>query len=223
MIALVVFRVTAYLRSHRAFQALLPVLAVLAIVHGNSAPVGSEATALADSAVLVLPFLAWAARSVLDTEPDQQRVISATGAGGGAREVVAGLLAALTACVAFAALAFGWGLTLGLSALPSPAVTGAAATLHVLAALAGVVLGALTSRVIVPSPALSIMGLLAGYLAMLLVSASPLYWLTVPVTAWIKAATAGDLPARLPALATVSLVWCVAGLAAYAALRRTRP
>ncbi|MFG3442664.1 hypothetical protein ACGF0J_35945 [Nonomuraea sp. NPDC047897] len=223
MTALVVFRVTAYVRSHRAYQALLPVLAVLAIVHGSRAPAESGATALADSAVLILPFLAWAARSVLDTEPDQQRVVSATAAGSGPREVAAGLLAALTACLAFAALAFGWGVALGLSAVPSPPVTLAAAALHGLAALTGVALGALTSRAIVPSPALSIMGLLAGYLAMLLVSASPAYWLTVPVTAWMKAATAGELTARLPVLAAVSVAWCLAGLAAYARLRRTRP
>ncbi|MBN6056283.1 hypothetical protein JYK22_30430, partial [Nonomuraea sp. RK-328] len=223
VIALATFRVAAYVRSHRVFQPLLPILFVFAIVYASRAPRGSEAAALTDSAVLVIPFLAWAARGLLDTEPDEQRAISATSVGGRGRETAAGLLAALVTCAVLAALVLGGGLALGLSATPSRGVVVAAVVLHALAVLAGVALGALTSRPIVPSPAYSVMALVAGFLVMLLVGASPLYWLTVPVTTWMKAAGAGRLPAELPGLTAISLVWCVAGLIAYAYLRRGRP
>ncbi|WP_327086815.1 hypothetical protein OIE66_31430 [Nonomuraea sp. NBC_01738] len=223
MIALTGFRVAAYLRSHRVFQALLPILALLGILHASRAPRGEEAAALTDAAVLIIPFLAWAARSLLDTEPDDQRVISATSVGGHGREVGAGLLAALSVTLVFSALTLASSLFLGLEALPDAPVLTAAIILHVLAALAGVALGALTSRPILPSPALSIMALVLGFLAMLLLSATPAYWLTIPVTAWMKSAGHGALTADLPLLAAVSLAWCLAGLAGYVRLRRTRP
>ncbi|MFI6299592.1 hypothetical protein ACIBEJ_48915 [Nonomuraea sp. NPDC050790] len=217
------FRIAAYVRSHRVYQALVPILAMLAIIYANRAPLGSEAPALADSAVLIIPMLAWATRSLLDTEPDEQRAISATTAGSRTRELTGGLLAAAAVNTTFATLALVCGLLMGLEATPSPDVLLAATVLHVLAVLAGLMLGALTSRVILPSPALSIMTLLFGYLAMLLISITPAYWLTVPVTAWLKAAGAGTLPTDLPALTAISLAWCAAGLAGYTWLRRTRP
>lgn len=222
MIALAAFRVAAYVRSHRVYQALLPVLIMLSIVYAGRAPRGEEAAALADSAVLIIPFLAWSARGLLDTEPDEQRVISATGVGGRGKDLAAGLLAASAVSLVFAALSLGLGLLRGLSAAPSPPVLVAAIVLHALAVLTGVTLGALTTRPILRSPAVSIMALVFGFVAMLLVSVSPLYWLTVPITTWMKAASAGTLPADLPALAAISLAWCAAGLAAYAWLRRTR-
>ncbi|MEV0596678.1 hypothetical protein [Nonomuraea cavernae] len=223
MIALTAFRVAAYVRSHRVYQALLPILAMLAIIYSVRAPQGEEAAALTASAVLIIPFLAWSVRSLLDTEPGRQRVISATGAGSPLREEVAGLLASLVTSLAFAALALGCGLLLGLSATPPPAVLAMAVALHGLAVLAGLALGALTSRPILPSPALSTMGLVSGYLAMLLVGSSPVYWLTVPVTAWMRAADADRLAAELPHLAAVSLGWCLVALVGYGLLRRTRP
>ncbi|GAA3664294.1 hypothetical protein GCM10022224_030410 [Nonomuraea antimicrobica] len=222
MIALAVFRVAAYVRSHRVFQALLLTLAMLAIVHGSRAPRGEEAAVLTDGAVLLVPILAWAARSLLDTEPDRQREMSAVQVGGRGREVAAGLLAAFASCAVFAGLGLVWALLLGITGSPSPDVLGAGVALHVVSALTGTALGALTSRAVLPSPAVSIMVLLLGYLVMLLLSASSLYWLTVPLISWMKAANAGELAARLPQLAAISLAWCLAGLAAYALLRRRR-
>ncbi|MFI7617011.1 hypothetical protein ACIBP6_37870 [Nonomuraea terrae] len=220
MIALAAFRLAAYVRSHRVYQALLLALAMLAIVYGSRAPRGVETAVLADGAVLIVPILAWAARSLLDTEPDRQRELSAIQVGGRGREVAAGLLAAFAACAVLAALVLAWALLLGVSVSPPPAALAAAALLYVLAALAGTALGALTSRAVLPSPAVSIMTLLLGFMVMLLVSASSLYWLTVPLLAWMKAANAGDLVERLPELAAISLAWCTAGLAAYVHLRR---
>ncbi len=223
MIALAVFRLAAYVRSHRVFQALLLLMVLLALLHSNRAPEGHEVTVLTDSAVLIIPVLAWAARSLLDNEPDQQRLMSATTVGGRGRELSAGIVAALAACAGFAALALAWGVLLGLTATPPGGVLGAALVLHGLAVLAGTALGALTSRAILPSPALSIMALVTGFLGMLILSASPLYWLTVPVIVWMRAANTDLLLDRLPELTAVSLAWCLIGLAAYAWLRRTRP
>ncbi|MGN9838723.1 hypothetical protein ACTMTI_11440 [Nonomuraea sp. H19] len=215
MIALAAFRLTAYVRSHRVFQALLLALAMLAILYGSRAPRGQEAAVLADGAVLIVPILAWAARSLLDTEPDRQREMSAVTAGGRGREVTAGLVAAFATCAAFAAIGLAAALALGLSATPRPGLLAAAVVMHGLAALTGTALGALTSRAILPSPALSIMGLLIGFLLMLLLSASPLYWLTVPLVVWMRAANNGELLDRLPELAAVSLAWCLVALAWY--------
>ncbi|MFG1949162.1 hypothetical protein [Nonomuraea sp. NPDC048826] len=223
MIALSGFRLAAYVRSHRVHQALLPILAVLAVVYATRAPAGQEAAVLADSAVMIVPFLAWAARSVLDTEPDRQREMSAVLAGGRGRELAAGLLAALAACATFAGLALAWGVLLGMSAGPPGAVLAAGIALHALSTLTGLTLGALTSRALLPSPALSIMALVSGFVAMLLISASPLPWLTVPLTVWMREAGADRLVAQLPGLGAVSLAWCLLGLTAYAWLRRTRP
>ncbi|MFD0479582.1 hypothetical protein ACFQ0B_74090 [Nonomuraea thailandensis] len=113
MIALAVFRLAAYVRSHRVYQAFLLTLALLAIVHGSRAPRGAEATVLVDGAILLVPILAWAARSLLDTEPDRQREMSAIQVGGRGKEVAAGLLAAFTACAVFAALGLFWALLAG--------------------------------------------------------------------------------------------------------------
>ncbi|MEV0825590.1 hypothetical protein [Nonomuraea rubra] len=222
MIALAGFRLVAYVRSHRVYQALLLTLALLAIVHGSRAPRGAEATVLVDGAVLLVPILAWAARSLLDTEPDRQREMSAIQAGGRGREVAAGLLAAFTACAVFAALGLLWALLLGITGSPPSGLLLAALALYVLSALAGTALGALTSRAVLPSPAISIMSLLLGFLGMLLLSSTSLYWLTVPLIPWMKAANSGtgELLGAFPGLAAISLAWCLIGLAAYGRLRR---
>ncbi|MBF8185894.1 hypothetical protein ITP53_09080 [Nonomuraea sp. K274] len=220
MIALATFRMAAYVRSHRVYQALLLALAMLAIVYGSRAPRGTEAAVLTDGAVLIIPILAWASRSLLDTEPDRQREMSAIQVGGRGREVAAGLVAAFATCAALSAVALGWALLLGVTQSPSPGVLTAVLLLHGLAALAGTALGALTSRVILPSPAISIMALLLGFLAMLLLSASSLYWLTIPLLPWMRAANAGQLLDQLPQLGGISLLWCLLGLTAYVWLRR---
>ncbi|MFC4013031.1 hypothetical protein ACFOY2_37795 [Nonomuraea purpurea] len=220
MIALAAFRLAAYIRSHRVYQALLLALVMIAVVHGSRAPKGAEASVLTDGAILIIPVLAWAARSLLDTEPDRQREMSAIQVGGRGREVAAGLAAAFATCAALAGLGLVWALLLGVSAFPSPGVLAAALFLYGLATLTGTALGALTSRAILNSPALSIMVLLLGFLMMLLISASALSWLTFPLIGWMKAANSGHLLDQFPYLASVSLAWCAIGLGAYVWLRR---
>ncbi|MEO3875107.1 hypothetical protein ABGB18_40490 [Nonomuraea sp. B12E4] len=215
MIALTAFRLAAYVRSHRVYQALLLTLAMVAILYGSRAPRGAEVSVLTDGAILIIPILAWAARSLLDTEPDLQRDLSAIQVGGRGREVAAGLVAAFAACAVLSALDLGVALLLGVSQAPSAGVLTAVLLLHALAALAGTALGALTSRAVVASPAVSIMALVLGFLVMLLISASSVYWLTVPLIAWMKAANDGLLLDQLPQLAAISLAWSLIGLGVY--------
>ncbi|GAA0951702.1 hypothetical protein [Nonomuraea longicatena] len=223
MTALAWFRVLGYVRSHRVFQAFVPLVALLGVVYASRAPAGRELAALTDSAVLIVPLLAWSARGLLDTEPDEQRLVSATAVGGRGRELGAGLLACAVVCAVFAALSLAAGLALGVTRAPGGAELAAAVLLHALSVATGVTLGALTSRALMPSPAVSIIALIMGFVVMLLVGTTPAYWLSVPLTAWMRSAGDATLLADLPLLAAVSLIWCLAGIVLYAALRRSRP
>src|SRR3954470_2225809 len=140
MIALTRFRFMAYLRSHRAFQPLLGLLAVLAILYASRVPKGAELGALADSAGILLPVLAWAARGLLDNEPDEQRAIAISARGH--RELIAGLAGAAVFNTGLAAIALVWPLVVGFEVRPGPSVILAGALLHLLAVLAGTALGA---------------------------------------------------------------------------------
>ncbi|WP_433497474.1 hypothetical protein ACQP1K_21335 [Sphaerimonospora sp. CA-214678] len=220
MIALVRFRLAAYTRSHRAVQPLIGLLPLLAILYAAPVPPGAELGAAADSAAILVPVFAWAARGLLDSEPDEQRMISRTAAG--RSEVAGGLLAAGAYDLVLAAVAM-TALVLRLSAAPGAAVLAAGACLHLLSVIAGVALGALTSRPIIASPAVSSMTLILGYLVMLLISMSGTRWLGVPLLTWMRDAHHGVLLAELPLITVQSLLWPALGLAGYARLRLTRP
>ncbi|MGI5491856.1 hypothetical protein [Microtetraspora malaysiensis] len=220
MIALTWFRLAAYVRSHRAFQPFFGLLILLAILYGYPIPAGAELGAMADSAAILIPVFAWAARGLLDNEPDEQRMMAITSVG--RREAVVGIIAAWIFNAGLAAVSFAV-LTLRLSARPEVAAVLAGVGLHLIAILVGTTLGALTSRPILGSPAASTLALLLGYLAVLLLSLSGLPWLTVPLMLWMREAHQGELLAHFPALAAWSLLWPLIGLAAYGRLRRTRP
>ncbi|GAA4563745.1 hypothetical protein [Planotetraspora kaengkrachanensis] len=220
MIALIRFRLAGYARSHRAIQPLIGLLPLLAILYATPIPAGEELGAMADSAGILLPVFAWAARGLLDSEPDEQRMISIAAHRRG--ELLSGLIAAcvfdlgLTVIAELALLA-------RLSADPGIGAIMVGVCLHLFSVLAGVALGALTSRPVLPSPAVSSLALILGYLAILLISASGARWLTVPVMSWMKDGHHDVLLGNLPLLAVQSLIWPLVGLAAYAWLRRTRP
>jgi hypothetical protein len=222
--ALVRFKLAAYTRSHRIIQPFLAVLALLIVLYSTRVPAGGELSSYTDSAAIQMIVFAWAARSLLDTEPDTQRLISMTSGGRPGREIAGGLLAATAVNLGLAAVAIAVPLLIGFSATPSAQALAGGVAIHLLSLVAGVALGALTSRAILPSPAVSLLVLLGGYAAMLLVSLSPLAWVAaVPVIGWMRAANDGDLLRRLPLFAVQTLVWSGAGLAAYLVLRRNRP
>ncbi|GHH67403.1 hypothetical protein GCM10017673_14340 [Streptosporangium violaceochromogenes] len=223
MLPLVCFKLAAYTRSHRLLQPMIALFVMLVVFYSSPIPQGKELTSYGDSAGLLILVFAWAARGLLDTEPPTQRLISMTAAGRPIREIGAGLLAALAVNLGLAAIALGLPLLHGFAAMPSIGDLLRGAALHLLGLGAGTALGALTSRPIMPSPAVSLLALFGGYLAMLLISLTPVGALTVPITRWMRAANTGTLDAALIPLTAATLFWGALGTAAYVRLRRTRP
>ncbi|GAA2860418.1 hypothetical protein GCM10010517_19050 [Streptosporangium fragile] len=217
------FKLAAYARSHRLFQPVIALFAMLLIFYSTLVPPGKELSSYADSAGLLILVFAWAARGTLDTEPPTQRLISMTAAGRPGREIGAGLLAALTVNLGLAAIAVAMPLLHGFAATPAPGDLVRGIALHALGLSVGTALGALTSRPILGSPAAAMLALFGGYVAMLLVSLTPAGPFAVPIMPWMRAANAGALDASLPALAAAALFWSAAGITLYARLRRTRP
>ncbi|GAA3833753.1 hypothetical protein GCM10022226_63900 [Sphaerisporangium flaviroseum] len=222
--ALTTFKIAAYLRSHRVIQPFVGLLAIMIILYSVRVAAGQELSSYADSAALLVPVFAWAARGLLDTEPDVQRLISATAAGRPGREVASGLAAVVTVNSGLAAFALVVPLVIGFTTTPGGTVLVAGLALHLLSLLTGTAIGALTSRPILPDPAVSVLAMLGGYAAILLVSLAPITWLTVPVISWIRAANQPYFLSRsLPELSAITVVWCALALTAYIRLRRVRP
>jgi hypothetical protein len=230
MIAVIRFQLSGYLRSVRALHPVLALALLLGIVFssplgGTPAQVRQGAlTAIADLAALTFPICAWAARSLLDTEPDAQRHVSAVTAGRW-RSVVAGTVAAYVFSVVLALIsplyplaeASGSGLRLGTVLL--------SVALLPLSTLAATALGALTSRAVIPSTGTSILVLLGVCAGNLILGLGPLRVLTIPMIEWMRAAGHGpsDFAHVFPAMALRTLAWAAIGGAVYAWLRRTRP
>jgi hypothetical protein len=230
VVAVIRFQLSGYIRSVRALHPVLALALLLAIVF--SSPLGGTPAqirqgalnAIADLAALIFPICAWAARALLDTEPDAQRHVTAVTAGrwqalagGAAAAYVFGGVLALIAPIYPLAQATGSGLrlqdvTLSVALLP-------------LSALAATALGALTSRAVIPSPGTSILLLLGGCAANLILGLTPLRILTVPMIEWMRAAGHGPagLTHALPLVTLRTLAWTAVAGTLYAWLRRTRP
>jgi hypothetical protein len=229
MIATMRFQFAGYARSTRILHPLLALALLLAIVFssplgGTPAEVRSGAlTALGDLAALSFPIYAWAARALLDTEPDAQRHIGIVVLGRW-RAMACGVSTAalVNACLALVAAAYPVfeAVRLGVRMSLLPAVA-----LLPLSALAATALGALTSRAVIRSPGTSILVLLGAYVADLLLGLGPLRVLTVPLIEWMGAAGRGPsaLIAAFPAFALRTVAWTALALALYARLRRGRP
>ncbi|MET8145330.1 hypothetical protein ABZU32_33935 [Sphaerisporangium sp. NPDC005288] len=223
-VSLTQFKIATYVRSHRVLHPFAGLLAIMIVLYSVRVAPGTELSSYADSAALLVPVFAWAARGLLDAEPDVQRLISATAAGRPGREVAGGLAASAAVNAVLAALALAVPLAIGFTGTPGAVVLLGGLALHVLSLVTGTALGALTSRPILPDPGVSALALLGGYVAMLLVSLAPIAWLTVPIIGWMRAAgRPGFLGGHLPELAVITAFWCALALAAYIRLRRTRP
>ncbi|MFI0422034.1 hypothetical protein [Spongiactinospora sp. 9N601] len=222
-VALIRFKLAAYTRSHRLLQPLFVLVLMLMIFYAVRAPADDAAGSYANSAGLLIVVFAWAARGLLDTEPDAQRVVSMAAAGGPRREIAAGLGACAAVNAGLAALAMIVPLLIGFQGVPPAAMIAQGVLLHLLAVATGIALGALTSRPIMPSPAASMLALFGGFAGLLLVSYTPVGAVLIPIMRWMRAANDGTLGADLPLLALPTLLWSAAGLVAYALLRRTRP
>ncbi|MFB4316755.1 hypothetical protein [Actinomadura sp. 21ATH] len=222
MSALVRFQIAGYLRSFRVLQPLIVVLLLVSLVllQGPDSA-GLAAGALGDVPAFLFAVWAWTARALLDTQPDDQRALSALST---RRHAAAGLLAAYAVNLGLGALGaavpVGQALATG---VPAPALA-AGIGLLLLVAPAATVLGALTTRALIPDPGISLITLITGIAAALLLSMSPLRWIAVPMVGWLRAAHDGpaELAAAFPGVALHLTLWTAALAAAYLTLRRTR-
>lgn len=177
MIAVIRFQLSGYLRSVRALHPVLALALLLAIVFssplgGTPAEVRQGAlSAIADLAALIFPICAWAARGLLDTEPDAQRHVSAVTVGR-RRALAAGSVAAYAFSALLALVSPIYPLTEAAGSGLRPHIVLLSVALLPLSALPASALGALTSRAVVPSPGASIIVLL-GACAANLISGSP--------------------------------------------------
>ena len=224
------YQLSGYLRSVRALHPVLALALLSAIVF--SSPLGGTpaevrhgaVNAVADLAALTFPICAWAARGLLDTEPDAQRHLSAVAAGRG-RALVAGAIAAYLFSVVLALISPIYPLVQAADAGLRPQDVVAGLALLPLSAAAATALGALTSRAVIPSTGTSILVLLGVCAANLILGLGPLRYLTVPMIDWMRAAGHGpaDLTHAFPELAARTLAWTAIAATLYARLRRTRP
>jgi hypothetical protein len=224
------FQLSGYIRSVRVLHPILALALLLAVVF--SSPLGGTPAqvrqgalnAVADLAVLVFPICAWAARALLDTEPDAQRHITAVAAGRW-RAVVAGSAAAYVCSGVLALIAPIYPLIQAAGSGLDAQVAVLSVALLPLSALAATALGALTSRAVMPSPGTSILVLLGVCAANLILGLTPLHFLAVPMIEWMRAAGHGTaaFTHAFPLIALRTLVWTALAGASYAWLRRTRP
>lgn len=232
MTALARFQLSGYVRSQRVLQPLIAVFLLFALILLDL-PGAATATrtrqvivgGYGDAAALMFPIWAWTARGLLDTEPDGQRELSLLGVGHSMTHAVSGLLAAFTVNSALAALVLTPLLTHGLlnGVGPGPALL--AVALHLLAALAATLVGAWTSRAVIPSQAISILALLGACATFLLLGLGPLAPLGIPMISWLTATHDGPnaFTAAFPALTTHLLLWTTAATTPYLTLRHHRP
>lgn len=227
MIALVRFHVAGYVRSLRVLPPVIAVLLFSAVVLQGVG--GDDARRLAtgtfgDVAAFAFPVWAWTARLLLDTQPDEQRALSATAAPSRPAHVLAGPVAAYAVNLCLTGLLLAVPTAQALSAGVGGAVL-AGAALNALVAACATVLGACASRAVVPHPGLSLLTLLGGVTAALLLSMSPLSWAAVPMVEWLRAAHDGPdgLVTAFPGLAVHLALWSAAVALVYIAARRNRP
>ncbi|URM99919.1 hypothetical protein LUW76_39510 [Actinomadura madurae] len=221
MIALVRFQVAGYVRSLRVLHPLILVLLAVALilVQGPSGPDAADLAvgSLGDVAAFMFPVWAWAARALLDTQPDEQRALTTTAARSPSAPAWAGLFAAYTVNVFLGAVALAVPLLQALGAgSPGQAVL-AGLVLNLLVAIPGTLLGAWTSRARIPHPGISLLVLLGGATALLLLGLGRLAWLSVPMIGWMRAAHDGPsaFTSAFPGIALHLLIWSTLVGAAY--------
>ncbi|MEV0271816.1 hypothetical protein AB0H43_23800 [Hamadaea sp. NPDC050747] len=226
MIALAKMRLTAYLKTGRVLAPGLVVLLALLLFHGGGRSEAAEAYAVC--ALILFPAYAWQTRMILDGDPDVQRRLATVAVGSARREQAAGLLAATAAglVVTGVSMALPW-LIGAVEAEHDPLAKQLAIGLwaHLLALLAGLVLGALSSRAVTESAGKGVAVLAAGSaLAIVLgLPKTPLAWVLPPMTAVAKTVSRHTLTAaNTLGYTALAVAWVAVGLLVYARLRRNR-
>ncbi|WP_116024476.1 hypothetical protein [Thermomonospora umbrina] len=195
----------------------------LVLLPGNdSGRIDLATGTLGDVPAMLFPIWAWVARALPDTQPDEQRALSATAARHRLAPTAAGLLAAYLVNLGLGALALAIPLFAAVSAGVGTGAIISALTLLLLVTAAATLLGAYTARAIMPSPGISLLALLSTTITALLLSIGPLHWLSVPMAAWLRAAHDGPtaLTDATPTIALHLTLWSATLAIGHLALAR---
>ncbi|GAA2457208.1 hypothetical protein GCM10010191_91160 [Actinomadura vinacea] len=143
----------------------------------------------------------------------------------GHSQAVAGVLAAYSVNVGLGALVLAVPMLQAYGAGAGTAAPLMGVGLSLLVALAATVLGAWTSRAIIADTGISLLALIGGVVAALLLSLSPLSWVAVPMVDWLRAAHAGPsaFTASFPGIALRLVLWIMVVGVGYLAVARNRP
>lgn len=229
MIALVRFQVAGYVRSLRVLHPLIVValVVVLVLAHGPGGPDAADLAVgtLGDVAAFMFPIWAWAARALLDTQPDEQRPLTATAARCPSMPTWAGLLSAYSVNVCLGVVALAVPLMQAIQVgSPGHAIL-MGCVLNLLVAVPATLVGAWTSRALIPDPGVSLLALLGAVTALVLLGIGRLAWFSVPMIEWLRAAHAGprEFTSDFPSIALHLALWSGIVGAAYIAVARQRP
>jgi hypothetical protein len=190
VIALARFQVEGYVRSLRVLHPLIVVALVMVLVLMQG-PGGPDRAKLAvgtfgDVAAFMFPVWAWTARALLDTQPDEQRALSATAVRHRWTPTWSGLVAAYAVNLSFAVIVLAVPLVQALNVGASGRAIVAGCALSAPVAAAGTLLGAWTSRAVIPDSGASLLALLGGIVAVLLLGLGRLSPLSVPMIEWLR-------------------------------------
>lgn len=224
------FQLHGFFASNRALPPYVLALLSLFVLNGTgSAP---ALDAYATSAIVLFPTFAWTARQLLETEPDEQRALSAIAVGNRICAQGSSLLAALIACcpIVVVALVLPW--PLGTIQVPAGESLGVdlflGLLLHLLAIPPAVLIGAWASRPIVVDRGRSMLTLVGTSVASILLGVES--WspaaaaVAPPLASSVRAADRGEhhLLSSLPLLVLHTALWCLLIGTGWLALRRRR-
>jgi len=223
MTALILMRLSGFIRTGRFIPPLIAALVLLGVLYGGGQAGIAEAYGV--SALLMFPILAWQTKLLLDTEPDVQRKMALVALRSRVREAVGGMTAAAIVAVPVVLIAMvlpwivdalkpvdvGNGLLLGLWA-------------HLIVVPPALALGGLSSRVIAGTAGRAAAILTGGLILALVLGlrSSPVPWLAPPLISAARTLALGASAAPLVGLTAWALVWATVVLAGYGWLRRAR-
>jgi hypothetical protein len=117
-----------------------------------------------------------------------------------------------------------WLVVSGLAYGLSPPAMLLMVALHLLVAVPATIVGAWSSRAVLPRSDRSILALVGALAILLLLNLGPLRWLSIPMIGWMRAANAGPdaFMAAFPVLAAHILVWSAVAGAGYVDVLRLR-
>jgi hypothetical protein len=229
VIALARMRLVAYVRTGRFLPPTVSGLLVLSILYGGGRAQAGEAYGV--SAIVLFPVLAWQTKLLLDGEPDVQRRLARVAVGSAAREISAGLFAAVVAACALVpvALVLPWILNgvEGPQQPGDPSLGSAVAVglwAHVVVIPPAIALGAWASRAVTGTFGRGTAVLVTGVVLALVLGlkSSPLWWLAPPMLSLARLAQRGFVVVAVLGLTAQALVWTAVTIAGYARLRRRR-